>query len=244
MQVLWSELAAELKEAEKNGQQIDAEMEQPGTPTNIELTEVKHQLSEFMTYAAMMEKRQMQLTEQLSAVCGAMQATGILGLRPGSPQQPILPRENGMSLAATGVIEVSAEDNERTRSEKRERPSEKEDQYAEWLQQDIGSDEVALQLGQLSDACQTAILSQIDKAPLQYKSREQFGHLVQTIQKEESNQAEANQKGMELPNVLPFRKMGRERRRDANTPYQTPPASRRSTAGVSPNAGKLNGLDS
>eukprot|EP00913_Durusdinium_trenchii_P020046 g18841.t1 len=86
------ELYAELKEAEQSGKEADAAMDASDAAQSEELREVKSQLNSFMTYAAAMEKRQLQMAEQMTMMFGAMQA-GFMGHNPDSPQHPFATKE-------------------------------------------------------------------------------------------------------------------------------------------------------
>ena len=112
------ELYAELKEAEQSGKEADAAMDASDAAQSEELREVKSQLNSFMTYAAAMEKRQLQMAEQMTMMFGAMQA-GFMGHNPDSPQHPFATKEEEKHPEDSRERSLGGSD--RSRSGKRER---------------------------------------------------------------------------------------------------------------------------
>lgn len=215
------ELYVELKEAEKSGKETDASMEAPGTPQAEELQEVKSQLHDFMTYAAAMEKRQLQMAEQMTMMFGAMQA-GFLGHHPNSPQHPFTSGDG--SRKPEGDPENSLGRSDRSRSSKREREEIEEEQDEEWLQQEIPPEEITAEVARLNEPTQTMVLQYMKDQPLCCKTRKDFGQLVQKMERGEDFHLGKILLPMSNARALmPFGKAPREKQKEGASPYHTPP---------------------
>ena len=217
------ELYAELKEAEQSGKEADAAMDASDAAQSEELREVKSQLNSFMTYAAAMEKRQLQMAEQMTMMFGAMQA-GFMGHNPDSPQHPFATKEEEKHPEDSRERSLGGSD--RSRSGKRER-EETEAEQEEWMQQEIPADELTAEIGRLSEPMQTVVLHHMKEKPAAFKTRRAFADLLMKVESGEEICVEPAMRPMRFTKaLLPFGKAPRVKTKEGISPYRTPPMSR------------------